>query len=152
MATFLQSLCIRLGVLTGKDLSQASRAYLHPYLNLVLYLFAEIAIIATDLAEVIGGAIALNLLFQIPIKIGIVITCLDVLLILMLWNDKYQKAFEFIIFLIVLVVAGCFTALVVKTEPNWSAVGQGFIPSSDIFKNSNMLYIALGIIGATVTL
>jgi manganese transport protein len=150
MAVFLQSLCVRLGVLTGKDLSQASRAFLPSWMNICLFILAEIAIIATDLAEVIGGAIALQLLFGISLKYGIMITCLDVLLILAFWNDKYQKGFEFIIFLIVLAVGGCFVALVTKTQPDWHAVGQGYIPSTEIFTNGKMLYIALGIMGATV--
>lgn len=150
MACFLQSLCVQLGVMTGKDLSQACRAYLHPYLNFFLFLLAEIAMIATDLAEVIGAAIALKLLFDIPFKIGIAVTCLDVLFILMFWNDKYQKTFEFVIFVLVLVVGGCFVALVTKTDPVWSQVAQGFVPSADIFKDQNILFIALGIMGATI--
>jgi manganese transport protein len=88
MAIFLQSLCVRLGVLTGKDLAQACKEYTHPYLNIFLYILAELAIIATDLAEIIGGAIALQLLFELPLKYGIVITCVDVFLILLLWNPS----------------------------------------------------------------
>jgi manganese transport protein len=150
MAIFLQSLCVRLGVLTGKDLAQVCRDQTHPYLNILLYILAEFAMIATDLAEIIGGAIALELLFGLPLKYGIVLTCVDVFLILMLWKPAHQNIFNFFIFIVVLIVFGIFAALVVKTEPVVSEVLMGYIPTTEIFTNSKMLYIALGIMGATV--
>jgi manganese transport protein len=89
MAIFLQYLCIKLGIASKKDLSENCRIHCHPYLNLFLYVLCEIAIIATDLAELIGSAIAMNLLFGIPLYLGILITALDVLLILVAWNKKW---------------------------------------------------------------
>lgn len=150
MAIFLQSLCVRLGVLTGRDLAQVCRDQTHPYLNFFLYILAEIAMIATDLAEIIGGAISLQLLFGLPLKYGIVLTCVDVFLILMLWKPAHQNIFNFFIFIVVLLVFGIFAALVVKTDPVISDVLMGYIPTTEIFTNSEMLYIALGIMGATV--
>ena len=150
MAIFLQILCVRLGVVTGKDLAQACKSYMSPVANISMYVLAELAIIATDLAEVIGGAIALKLLFNIELPWGIFITCVDVFLILLLWSDKYQKVFEFIIFLVVLVVGICFGILVNKTDPVWSDVGKGYVPKLDILRDGRMLYSALGILGATV--
>ncbi|KAI9095586.1 natural resistance-associated macrophage protein-domain-containing protein [Phlyctochytrium arcticum] len=150
MAVLLQSLCIKLGVVTGRDLAQSCRQYLHPKLNIIFYIFCELAIIATDLAEVIGTAIALNLLFKIPLPIGVVITGLDVLIILAGWNAKHLKYFEWFIMLLMLICGICFATLIGKSNVDWAGVGLGFIPSRALFTESGALYIALGIIGATV--
>ena len=150
LAIFLQSLCVRLGVVSGKDLAQASKAYLPSYLNILLYLFAEIAMIATDLAEIIGGAIALQLLTGLDLKYGILITCVDVIVILAFWTEKFQRYFEILILIIVLIVFTCFAMLVNKTQPVWSQVFEGYLPSTNLFQDSKMLYLALGVLGATV--
>ncbi|KAJ3211910.1 hypothetical protein HDU67_004182 [Dinochytrium kinnereticum] len=108
MATLLQYLCIKLGVITGHDLAMACRRILPPSLNLLFYLLCETAIIATDLAEVIGTAIALKLLFSIPLPVGVAVTALDVLVILAVWSAKSLRAFEGAVMVLVGGVAGCF--------------------------------------------
>ena len=149
MAIILQSLCARLGIATGRDLAQACRdAYPRP-VGWVLWLFAELAICATDLAEVIGTAIGLNLLFGIPLEIGVILTALDVFLILWLQNLGFRWIEVFIISLLA-VIAGCFAVQIALADPVWSAVIAGFAPTTEIVRNPDMLYIALGIIGATV--
>ena len=150
MAVLLQSLCVKLGVVTGLDLAQSCRKHYHPYVNWVLYIFCELAIIATDLAEVIGSAIALNLLFGLPTVWGVVITAVDVLIILLGWNTKHIRAFE--IFIITLVYASAISLLILvgKSGPDWSQVAYGFVPKASVFANPEKLYVAMGIIGATV--
>ncbi|KAI8925064.1 natural resistance-associated macrophage protein-domain-containing protein [Entophlyctis helioformis] len=150
MAVVLQSLCVKLGVVTGLDLASACRKYCPPWLNWILYIFCEIAIMACDLAEVIGSAIALNLLFGLPLFAGVLITALDVMIILMGWNAKHIKFYEFAIIGLVLAVGGCFAILISKSNPVWSQVFLGFVPSPAIFTERSSLYIAVGIIGATV--
>lgn len=149
MAIILQALSIRLGVATGKDLAQACRdAYPKP-ISITLWILAEIAIAATDLAELIGAAIALNLLFGIPILWGIIITAFDVILLLFL----QQKGFRWIESLIIILMAtifGCFAVELFLAKPDWHAVALGYIPSAEIINNPQMLYIAIGILGATV--
>jgi manganese transport protein len=149
MAIILQSLCARLAVATGRDLAQACRdAYPRP-VALVLWILAELAICATDLAEVIGTAIGLNLLFGIPLEIGVIITALDVFLVLYLQNKGFRWIEAFIITLLA-VIAVCFVAQIVLAQPQISDILGGFVPDPDIVTNPDMLYLALGILGATV--
>jgi metal iron transporter len=150
MAILLQSLCVRLGVVTGLDLAQACRKHLNPPFALFLYALCEIAIIATDLAEVIGSAIALKLLFNVPIVIGVLITAADVFVVLLGLDIKHFRNLEIFIVLLVFLTAGCMLALVAKSTIVWEDVLQGFIPNPQIITNPKMLYVAVGIIGATV--
>ncbi|MBD3844550.1 Nramp family divalent metal transporter [Bosea sp. SSUT16] len=149
MAVILQSLCARLAVATGRDLAQACRDAYPPYMAWPLWLLAELAICATDLAEVIGTAIGLNLLFGIPLEIGVMITALDVFIILWLQTKGFRWIEAFIITLLG-VIAVCFAIQIALADPNWGEVIRGFAPTTEIVTNPNMLYIALGIIGATV--
>lgn len=149
MAILLQSLCARLAIASGRDLAQACRDAFPRWVSVPLWLFAEAAIIATDLAEVIGTAIGLNLLFGIPLEIGIFITAADVFLILWLQNRGFRWVEAFVIGLL-MVIAACFLVQIAMADPDWNAVIVGFAPSVEIVTNPDMLYIALGIIGATV--
>ncbi len=149
MAIILQSLCARLAIGSGRDLAQACRDGCPQWLVWPLWLFAEIAICATDLAEVIGTAIALNLLFGIPLEIGVVITALDVFIILWLQNKGFRWIEAFIIALLG-VIASCFLVQIAMADPVWGDVIKGFAPTTEIIGNPDMLYLALGIIGATV--
>ena len=149
MAIILQSLCARLAIGTGRDLAQACRDAFPRWISWPLWLFAELAICATDLAEVIGTAIALNLLFKIPLEIGVLITALDVFLILWLQNKGFRWI-EALIITLIGVIAVCFAIQIALADPNWGEVIRGFAPTTDVITNPNMLYLALGIIGATV--
>ena len=149
MAIILQSLCARLAIATGKDLAQACRDAFPHWIAWPLWVLAEIAICATDLAEVVGTAIGLNLIFGIPLEIGILITTLDVFLILFLQNRGFRWVEAFIISMLG-VIAVCFLLQIVLANPDWGGVLRGFAPTTDLLTNSNMLYLALGIIGATV--
>ena len=149
MAILLQSLCARLAVASCRDLAQACRDAFPKWMSIPLWIFAELAIIATDLAEVIGTAIGLNLLFGIPLEIGIFITAADVFLILWLQNKGFRWIEALIISLMAL-IAACFVVLIAQADPVWGEVIAGFAPSREIFNNPTMLYLALGIIGATV--
>jgi len=149
MAILLQSLCARLAVASGRDLAQACRDAFPKWMSVPLWIFAELAIIATDLAEVIGTAIGLNLLFGIPLEIGIFITAADVFLILWLQNKGFRWIEALIISLTAL-IAACFVVLIAQADPVWGEVIAGFAPSREIFNDPTMLYLALGIIGATV--
>jgi manganese transport protein len=149
MAILLQSLCARLAIASGRDLAQACRDAFPRWVSIPLWLFAEAAIIATDLAEVIGTAIGLNLLFGIPLEIGIFITAADVFLILWLQNKGFRWVEAFVIGLL-MVISACFLVQIAMADPDWNAVLLGFAPSVEIVTNPDMLYIALGIIGATV--
>lgn len=149
MAVILQSLCARLAVATGRDLAQACRDAYPAYMAFPLWLLAELAICATDLAEVIGTAIGLNLLFGIPLEIGVLITGLDVFIILWLQTKGFRWIEAFIITLLG-VIAVCFAVQIAMANPDWSEVIKGFAPTTQIVTDPNMLYIALGIIGATV--
>jgi manganese transport protein len=149
MAILLQALAARLGIATGRDLAQACRdAYPRP-VGIALWIACELAIIACDLAEVIGTAIALKLLFGIPLIGGALITALDAFLLLLLMNKGFRFLEAFIIALLI-VIAACFLVQIVLAAPPVAAVLGGFVPSSEIVTNSEMLYIAIGIIGATV--
>lgn len=152
MAVIFQSLCIKLGVVTKLDLAENCKKHFHPFFSILLYLMCECAIIATDLAEVIGSAIALNLLFDIPILYGVLITGFDTLFILLFFNGKHLKYFERGILLLVLTTGICFSVLVFKTTntSDWKDVFLGFIPNDTIIKDSDALYISMGIVGATL--
>jgi manganese transport protein len=149
MAIVLQSLCARLGVGAGRDLAQACRDSFPRWVSLPLWLSAEIAITATDLAEVIGTAIGLNLLFHIPMSIGVIITAADVFLILALQAFGFRWIEAFVVAMLG-VIAACFAVQIALADPDWGAVLRGFVPTSDILANREMLYLALGILGATV--
>jgi manganese transport protein len=149
MAIVLQSLCTRLGVGAGRDLAQACRDAFPRWVTWPLWLFAEIAITATDLAEVIGTAIGLNLLFHIPLEIGVLITAADVFLVLALQAFGFRWIEAFVVALLG-VIAACFAVQIAMADPDWGAVLRGFAPTTDILANSDMLYLALGILGATV--
>ena len=151
MAVGFQSLAVRLGVVTGLDLAMAIRKTAHPVATWALYVGAELAIIATDLAEVIGTAIALNLLTNLPLAWGVALTSLDVVLVLAFYNDSSRKWFERITMLLVTVIGICFAILLAKSSPDWPQVAHGlFVPSRLLFTDSRCLFIAMGIIGATV--
>jgi manganese transport protein len=149
MAILLQSLSLKLGIATGRDLAQACRdSYGRPAV-IAHWVLCEIAIAACDLAEVIGSAIALNLLFKIPLIFGVCITALDVLLVLFLQNKGFRYI-EALVITLIAVIGGCFTWQMVVSHPDFAGVALGFIPSPSILRNPDMLYIAIGIIGATV--
>ena len=149
MAILLQALCARLGIGAGRDLAQACRDAFPRAVAWPLWVLAEIAICATDLAEVIGTAIGLNLLFGIPLEIGVLITALDVFLILWLQNLGFRWIEAFIVTLLG-VIAVCFAVQIAMADPDWGGVIRGFAPTTQIVTNPDMLYIALGILGATV--
>ena len=149
MAIVLQSLCARLAIASGRDLAQACRnAYPKP-VALMLWCLAEIAIIATDIAEVIGTAIGLNLLFGIPLELGVIITALDVFLILYLQKLGFRWV-EALVITMLGVIAVCFAVQIALADPDWVEVILGFAPTTEIVTNPDMLYLALGILGATV--
>ena len=149
MAILLQALCARLGIGAGRDLAQACRDAFPRWASWPLWVVAEIAICATDLAEVIGTAIGLNLLFGIPLELGVIITALDVFLILWLQNLGFRWIEAFIVTLLG-VIAVCFAIQIALADPEWGAVIRGFAPTDEIVTNPDMLYLAIGIIGATV--
>jgi manganese transport protein len=149
MAILLQMLCARLGLATGRDLAQACRDAFPKPVAFVLWLLAEAAICATDLAEVIGTAIGLNLLFGIPLEIGVLITALDVFLILALQRAGFRWI-EALIMALLALIAVCFAVQIALARPDIAAVVRGFAPTTDIVANPDMLYLALGILGATV--
>jgi manganese transport protein len=149
MAIILQSLCARLAIGSGRDLAQACRDAFPRTVSFVLWIFAEIAIIATDIAEVVGTAIGLNLLFGIPLEIGVIITALDVFIILWLQKLGFRWVEAFIISLLGVIFV-CFFFQIAMADPDWGGVIRGFAPTVDIVRNPQMLYLALGIIGATV--
>jgi manganese transport protein len=149
MAILLQHLCIKLGVVTGRDLAQACRDHYGKYTSWFLWILCELAIAACDLAEVVGSAIGLQLLFGIPLFWGCLITCLDVLAVLYLQNRGFRLVEAFVITLIV-TIGGCFAAELLFSKPDMAGVVAGFVPTSQILTNSAMLYVAIGILGATV--
>src|SRR3954464_6703368 len=149
MAILLQALAARLGIVTDRDLAQACRATYSRPVNFLLWLACEAAIIACDLAEVIGTAIALKLLFGIPLIGGALITALDAFLLLLLMNKGFRFLEAFVIALLI-VIAVCFAIQIFAAAPPVAAMLGGFLPSTAIVTNPEMLYIAIGIIGATV--
>ena len=149
MAVLLQGLASKLGIVTGRDLAQACRDHYSPRVAFSLWVLCEIAIAACDLAEVIGTAIALNLLFGISLPWGIAITAVDVLIVLYL-QTKGFRMLEALVIALIAVVGGCFLFELFISRPDMGAVARGFIPTTQIFTNPEMLYIAIGILGATV--
>ena len=149
MAILLQALSVRLGIGSGRDLAQACRdSYSRP-VTIGLWILCEIAIAACDLAEVVGAAIALNLLFGLPLMWGVCLTALDVMIILFLQNKGFRYVEALVVALIVC-IAACFAFEIWLSKPAIGAVAEGFIPRTEILTNPAMLYIALGILGATV--
>ncbi len=149
MAIVLQSLAARLAIGSGRDLAQACRdAYPAP-VAWFLWIMAEIAIVATDVAEVIGTAVGLNLLFGLPLEFGVLLTSLDVFLILALQRLGFRAVEAFVIGVLA-IIAGCFAAQIALADPDWGAVLRGFAPTTRIVTDPDMLYLALGILGATV--
>jgi manganese transport protein len=149
MAIVLQALSAKLGIATGRDLAQACRDHYNRPTGIVLWVLAEVAIAACDLAEVIGSAIALQLLFGIPLIYGVLITACDVFVILFL-NHKGFRYIEAIVIALIAMIGAAFTVELVLAQPEWHGVLVGFIPQGQILHNPAMLYIAIGILGATV--
>lgn len=149
MAVVLQSLAVRLGVATGRDLAQACRDYFHPRVAFCLWVLCEIAIIACDLAELLGSAIALQLLFGIPLAWGVCITALDVFVVLFLQTKGFRYV-EALVVALVATVGACFAAELVFARPDVGGILLGYIPRLEIVQNPEMLFIAVGILGATV--
>ncbi len=149
MAILLQSFALRLGIVTGRDLAQACRDHFHPKVSFVLWILCEVAIIACDLAEVIGSAIALNLLFGIPLIYGVLLTGFDVMILLLLQNRGFRWL-EAVVITLVATVGVCFALEIIFSRPEIGGILRGFVPSAQIVTNPQMLYIAIGILGATV--
>ena len=148
-AILLQHLALKLGIATGRDLAQACRDHFSRPVALAFGSWPKLPLLPSDLAEVIGSAIALNLLFGLPLTIGILITALDVLLLLYLQNKGFQLLERIVASLIFLIV-GCFGYEMIVSRPDIAGVLGGLVPHTDIVTNPGMLYIAIGILGATV--
>jgi manganese transport protein len=149
MAMFLQALSAKLGIATGRDLAQACREHYSRRTSMVLWVFCEIAIAACDLAEVLGSAVALKLLFGLPLLAGVLVTALDVLIVLALQGRGFRLIEVFVVTLIA-TIAACFAYELFFAQPLWREAAQGIIPRAEILRNREMLYIAIGILGATV--
>ena len=149
MAMVLQSLCCRLGIATGLDLAQACRQLLPPAWRLPLWLLAEVAMIATDLAELVGSAIALQLLFGLPLAWGVSLTAADTLLLLALQHQGLRRL-EALVIAMVALIGACFVVELVLLKPDWVAVAHGFVPNPLAMANHQQLFLAAGILGATV--
>ena len=149
MAMLLQALSARLGIAAGLDLAQACRAHYPRGVAVGLWVLCEIAIVACDLAEVLGTAIALQLLFRLPLLWGVIVTSLDVFLILALQRFGFRKI-EAVIVALLLVIAGCFLFELVIAGPDWRAAAAGLVPSTEVVTDPKALYLAIGILGATV--
>jgi manganese transport protein len=149
MAILLQALAARLGIASGRDLAQACRDHFSHPVTILLWFVCEIAIAACDLAEVLGAAIALNLLFGLPLIWGVSLTALDVLVVLYLQHHGFRYV-EALVVGLILLIAGSFAVEMWFARPDMAGVAAGFIPRGEILGNSEMLYIAIGILGATV--
>ena len=149
MAMVLQSLCCRLGIASGMDLAEACAKKLPSPLRIPLWLLAELAIVACDLAELVGSAIALQLLFGLPLPWGVALTALDTLLLLLLqrWGIRRLEA---VVIAMVALIGGCFAVELLLLQPSWPAIGRGFIPQASTLINGGELFLAAGILGATV--
>ena len=145
----LQSMSVRLGIVTGMDLAQATRKHTGKKLGFVLWIITELAIMATDIAEIIGSAVALKLLFGIPLLLGVIITIFDVLLLLLLAHFGFRKI-EAIVSALIFTILIIFFYEVLIANPNTGELIKGFIPNKDVVGNKGALFIALGIVGATV--
>ena len=149
MAILLQGLASKLGIVTGRDLAQACRDHYSRPASLALWVLCEIAIAACDLAEVIGSAIALNLLFAIPLPLGIAITALDVLLVLFLQHKGFRLV-EALVVVLIATIAACFLFEIIIARPDLAGVASGFLPRASTLTDETQLYIAIAILGATV--
>jgi manganese transport protein len=149
MAILLQALCVKLGVATGRDLAQACRENFSKPVSFALWVLCEIAISACDLAELVGSAIALQLLFNIPLAIGVCITALDVFVVLFLQNKGFRYI-EALVITLIGVVGGCFIAELIFAKPDLGGILRGYVPQVEVVRNPSALYIAIGILGATV--
>ncbi len=149
IAILLQHLCVKLGVVTGRDLAQACRDHYPKPVVWMLWFLCEAAIAACDLAEVIGSAIGLQLLFGIPLTWGCVITTLDVMIVLLLQNRGFRYV-EALVITLILTIGGCFAAEMIFARPDLGGIATGFVPTTAIFKDREMLFVAIGILGATV--
>lgn len=149
MAMLLQHLSLKLGLVTGRDLAQACRDHYSRPVSILLWILCEIAIIACDLAEVIGSALAIHLLFGVPMVYGIFLTFLNVILILFLQKKGFRYV-EGLVGLLIIAIGGCFVYELIVTNPIWSEVFAGFIPQAEVVTNPDALYIGIGILGATV--
>jgi len=148
-AMLLQHLAAKLGIVTGRDLAQACRDHYSRPVSLALWLLCEIAIAACDLAEVIGSAIALNLLFGLPLAWGVVLTTLDVLVVLFFQNKGF-RIIESLVAGLIALIFGCFLYEIIASHPDWLALSKGLVPRLEVVTNPKMLYVAIGILGATV--
>jgi manganese transport protein len=149
MAMFLQALSAKLGIATGRDLAQACRDHYSRRTAIFLWVICELAIAACDLAEVLGSAVALKLLFGLPLLFGVILTAFDVLLVLALQGRGFRLLEAFVVTLIG-TIAVCFAYEIFFARPLWLEAAHGFLPQMEILRNREMLYIAIGIIGATV--
>jgi len=149
MAMLLQALSAKLGIVTGRDLAQACRESYSRPVAIGLWIVCEIAIAACDLAEVLGSAVALNLLFHIPLLFGVILTAMDILIVLLLQGRGF-RLLEALVITLILAIAACFAYEIFFARPLWHEAAHGFVPSLDLFRNKEMLYIAIGILGATV--
>jgi manganese transport protein len=149
MAIFLQALSAKLGIATGRDLAQACREHYSPKTTAVLWVFCEIAIAACDLAEVLGSAVALKLLFGLPLLAGVLLTGFDVLLVLALQGRGF-RVIETLVITLIMTIGACFAYEIFFARPLWIEAARGFIPTWQIVKDRQMLYLAIGILGATV--
>jgi len=149
MAVLLQGLSSKLGIVTGRDLAQACRDHYSRPVSFGLWVLCELAIAACDLAEVIGSAIALNLLFGLPLAVGVVLTGLDVLLVLLL-QKKGFRLLEALVIALVALIGGCFLFEILLARPEIAPLLRGFVPTGEIVRNPQMLYLAMAILGATV--
>src|SRR6202166_146147 len=149
MAIFLQALSAKLGIATGRDLAQACREHYSRRTTAVLWVLCEIAIAACDLAEVLGSAVALKLLFGLPLLAGVLLTGFDVLLVLALQGRGF-RVLETLVITLIMTIAGCFAYEIFFAQPLLIEAARGFLPTAEIFKDREMLYLAIGILGATV--
>jgi len=149
MAIFLQALSAKLGIATGRDLAQACREHYSRRTTAVLWVLCEIAIAACDLAEVLGSAVALKLLFGLPLLAGVLLTGADVLLVLALQGRGF-RVLEALVITLIATIGGCFAYEIFFARPLWIEAAHGFLPTAAIFQDREMLYLAIGILGATV--
>jgi manganese transport protein len=149
IAMLLQALCVRLGLGAGKDLAQLCRERFHPKLNLAMWFFAEVAIVACDFAEVLGTALAIKLLFGLPLVYGILLTALDTVIVLALQGRGVMNI-EAIVIGLVATISAVFAIEIVMSQPHWAAVAAGFVPQPLLFRDGQAAFIAVGILGATV--
>lgn len=149
IAMFLQFMAAKLGIVAGMDLAQATRRYTSKKTGIILWIATELAIMATDIAEIIGSAIAMQLLFGIPLLFGVIITIFDVVLLLLLTKLGFRKV-EAVVVALILVILSVFSYEVLLSRPDWPSLFVGYIPQAEIFTNPSMLMVSLGIIGATV--